>query len=126
MLMLCQEQIGLDCSAVLCRGVNNGDDIEILAKRKVVYLAAKKRNSQRWSGEIRNWNHVNDVLLNPDKQITEKTTYVCGGIIFNKGDNFLEIYRWKTSSMEFWKSANLKYVVWLTLTKDIKAIISYN
>ena len=55
---------------------HNGDDIEILAKRKVVYLAAKKRNSQRWSGEIRNWNHVNDVLLNPDKQITEKTTYV--------------------------------------------------
>lgn len=55
---------------------HNGDDIEILAKRKDVYHAARKRNPQRWSGEIRDWDHVKDVLLNPDKQITVKSHYV--------------------------------------------------
>ena len=55
---------------------HNGDDIEILAKRKKVYHAARKINPNRWSGETRDWNHVKDVLLNPEKQITEKTLYV--------------------------------------------------
>lgn len=55
---------------------HDGDDLKILAKRKDVYHTARKRNPQRWSGEIRDWDHVKDVLLNPDKQITEKTHYV--------------------------------------------------
>ena len=55
---------------------HDGDDLEILAKRKDVYHAARKRNPQRWSGEIRDWGHVNDVLLNPDKQKTVKLHYV--------------------------------------------------
>jgi transposase InsO family protein len=55
---------------------HNGEDYDILAKRKIVYLNAKKRNPQRWTGEIRNWNHEKDVFLNPDKQTIEKTVYV--------------------------------------------------
>jgi transposase InsO family protein len=53
---------------------HNGDDVKILAKRKDVYNAARRRNPNRWSREIRDWDHVKDVLLNPDKQITKKTT----------------------------------------------------
>lgn len=55
---------------------HNGDDIEILAKRKDVYHLARKRNPNRWSGKIRDWAHVKEVFLNPDKQITQTTTYV--------------------------------------------------
>jgi transposase InsO family protein len=45
-----------------------GKDREILDKRKVVYEQAKSRNPTRWSGDIRNWNPVKDVYLNPEKQ----------------------------------------------------------
>jgi transposase InsO family protein len=55
---------------------HNGEDIEILAKRQVVYIDAKTRNPERWSGAIRDWDHETDVLLNPDKQIIEKIEYV--------------------------------------------------
>ena len=55
---------------------HSGLDIDILAKRKIVYTDAKKRNPQRWSGAIRNWDHEIDVLLNPDKLIVEKIQYV--------------------------------------------------
>ncbi len=55
---------------------HSGIDIEVLAKRKIVYIDAKKRNPQRWSGAIRNWDHEIDVLLNPDKLIVEKIQYV--------------------------------------------------
>lgn len=40
-------------------------DIEILAQRKRVYEAAKERHPQRWSGNIRNWEHEPVVCLNP-------------------------------------------------------------
>ena len=55
---------------------HNGDDIKILAKRKDVYHAARKRNPQRWSSKIRDWDHVKEVLLNPNKQITQNSHYV--------------------------------------------------
>ena len=46
---------------------HTGRDNDILAKRKAVYLAAKKRHPERWSGDIRNWNHIGEVYLNPGK-----------------------------------------------------------
>ena len=35
-----------------------GEDQAVLARRKDIYEAAKKRNPQRWSGETRNWDPV--------------------------------------------------------------------
>ncbi len=43
---------------------HDGTDKEILRKRKEVYEDAKERNCNRWSREIRNWNHQEIVYLN--------------------------------------------------------------
>jgi len=53
---------------------HRGEDIDILSKRKAVYRGAKSKNPKRWSGEIRNWEPVKEVYLNPEKQkiITEE------------------------------------------------------
>jgi transposase InsO family protein len=48
-----------------------GNDAVILEKRKQVYLKAQRKNPHRWSGNIRNWDVVNEVYLNPEKQKTE-------------------------------------------------------
>jgi transposase InsO family protein len=45
---------------------HRGEEQAILAKRKALYEAAKERNPQRWSGEIRNWEPVGEVWLNPE------------------------------------------------------------
>lgn len=50
---------------------HSGEDIDILANRKRVYAEAKNRNPSRWSGETRNWNRINEVLLNPEKCNTQ-------------------------------------------------------
>ena len=42
-------------------------DKQILYNRIRVYEEAKTRNSNRWSGNIRNWQHDKCVWLNPDK-----------------------------------------------------------
>jgi len=55
---------------------HTGADIEILNKRKLVYLDAQQRHPERWSGSIRNWDHVRNVHLNPDKQKTTNIEYV--------------------------------------------------
>ena len=49
-----------------------GKDVEILAKRHQVYLKAKAKNPNRWSGETRNWQPIKEVRLNPEKQKTER------------------------------------------------------
>ncbi len=51
---------------------HSGEDIAILKQRERVYLDAKKRHPQRWSGEIRNWEHEPIVKLNPEKESTRK------------------------------------------------------
>jgi transposase InsO family protein len=43
-----------------------GEDKEILANRKRVYQQAKAKHPNRWSGEIRNWNPITEVHLNPE------------------------------------------------------------
>ncbi len=45
---------------------HRSEDQAILAKRKDLYEAAKGRHPQRWSGEIRNWEPVGQVWLNPE------------------------------------------------------------
>ena len=49
-----------------------GEDHQVLERRRQVYQAAKERNPQRWSGEIRNWKPIKEVLLNPEKEKTNK------------------------------------------------------
>lgn len=51
-----------------------GEDLMILEQRKQVYLAARSAHPTRWSGNIRNWNHIKEVNLNPEKQKEETTT----------------------------------------------------
>lgn len=51
---------------------HTGEDKAILEKRKYVYCKAKEANPNRWSKEIRNWSHVDTVLLNPLKETREK------------------------------------------------------
>ncbi|MBL3529699.1 MAG: hypothetical protein JMN29_18705 [gamma proteobacterium endosymbiont of Lamellibrachia anaximandri] len=48
---------------------HNGQDSEILKKRKAVYELAKEKNPQRWSGNIRDWSPVTEVWLNPPKEV---------------------------------------------------------
>jgi transposase InsO family protein len=48
-----------------------GEDNQILAKREQVYLKARSANPLRWSGDIRNWDSIKVVHLNPEKKRTE-------------------------------------------------------
>jgi putative transposase len=48
-----------------------GEDEVILAQRTEVYLEAQRKNPNRWSGGIRNWEMVKEVYLNPGKQKKE-------------------------------------------------------
>ena len=43
-----------------------GRDREILAQRRRVYEKARKRHPERWTGDIRNWEPIGAVALNPD------------------------------------------------------------
>ena len=53
---------------------HRSEDIALLEQRKTVYLNAKSRHPNRWSGAIRNWDRVNEVYLNPEqnKQVNEE------------------------------------------------------
>jgi|TARA_B110000881_G_C18565971_1_gene512643 putative transposase len=51
---------------------HSGEDIEILANRERVYLKAKSANPLRWSGDIRNWEPIKEVYLNPENQKTKR------------------------------------------------------
>ena len=46
---------------------HEGLDESLLDNRKAVYEEARTRNPQRWSGDTRNWQKVQKVHLNPDK-----------------------------------------------------------
>lgn len=50
---------------------HTGEDVELLAKRKGVYEKAKSQNPSRWTGEIRNWDLIEEVHLNPEKGQSE-------------------------------------------------------
>ena len=51
---------------------HRGEDTALLEKRQKLYETAKARNPYRWSGETRNWKPVNEVWLNPPKEIRAK------------------------------------------------------
>ncbi len=54
---------------------HDGCDVDILARRAEVYAAARRRHPNRWTGELRNWERVEIVKLNPQpkgEQIEEE------------------------------------------------------
>lgn len=52
---------------------HTGDDKDILINRRAVYLKAKEKHPERWSGNIRNWDHIEEVHLNPGKETLKIT-----------------------------------------------------
>jgi transposase InsO family protein len=50
---------------------HSGEDKATLVNRKNVYQQAKAKNPIRWSGEIRNWDPITEVHLNPEKKENE-------------------------------------------------------
>lgn len=52
---------------------HNGLDKQILSDRTLVYEAAKLQHPNRWSKQVRNWMHVNEVYLNT-KRTNQKIT----------------------------------------------------
>ncbi len=50
---------------------HKGLDAKILANRKQVYELAKSNHPERWSGDIRNWEPVEEVYLNPENKPSE-------------------------------------------------------
>lgn len=53
---------------------HSGEDKQILANRKVVYQQAKQRHPERWSADTRNWDRIEEVLLNPEKGKSKTAT----------------------------------------------------
>jgi transposase InsO family protein len=49
-----------------------GQDEALLQARTAVYTAAKARNPERWSSDVRNWTPVTTVHLNPEQQAVKK------------------------------------------------------
>jgi transposase InsO family protein len=49
-----------------------GLDKDILQARHEVYIQARQRNPQRWSRSTRNWSHIDQVTLNPERQEVPK------------------------------------------------------
>ena len=47
---------------------HSGEEKRILAARRALYHEARQRTPQRWSCDIRNWNPVASVWLNPPKE----------------------------------------------------------
>lgn len=47
---------------------HKGEDASILAQRQYVYQQARIANPGRWSQHTRNWDYINEVLLNPEKK----------------------------------------------------------
>jgi transposase InsO family protein len=53
---------------------HQGRDAAILAKRRTVYAAARRRNPERWSGDVRDCARAGPVSLNPQRLAAATTT----------------------------------------------------
>lgn len=47
---------------------HEGKDVEILAKRHVLYQQARERHPEHWSRHTRNWESNDAVTLNPERE----------------------------------------------------------
>jgi transposase InsO family protein len=52
---------------------HSGRDLERLARRREVYEEARTRNPERWTGNIRNWDPIKEVMLNPETTVLRPT-----------------------------------------------------
>ena len=50
---------------------HRGEDLAILDRRSQLYEQARAKNPLRWSKDVRNWNQVTEVLLNPTKEMRQ-------------------------------------------------------
>jgi putative transposase len=50
---------------------HNSEDLVILQKRKLLYESARSKNPLRWTKEVRKWNQITEVLLNPTKEMRQ-------------------------------------------------------
>jgi transposase InsO family protein len=48
---------------------HHGRDVDILARRAVVYEEARAKRKDRWANSTRNWEHVGEIVLNPSQQM---------------------------------------------------------
>ena len=55
---------------------HEGKDFEILEQRKEVYENAKQANPRRWTGSTSNWDRIDSVWLNPEKQEDKLETII--------------------------------------------------
>jgi len=44
---------------------HTGLHIQVLARRTEIYQEARRNNPKRWSNQVRNWQPVKEVILNP-------------------------------------------------------------
>jgi putative transposase len=47
---------------------HNGLDTQLLLNRKETYLKAQQANPSRWRNNIRNWDYIDEVALNPESK----------------------------------------------------------
>ena len=47
---------------------HKGLDKEILENRKAIYAKAQQENPSRWRSDIRNWDYIDEVSLNPESK----------------------------------------------------------
>ena len=52
---------------------HSGRELETLLRRKETYEDARARHPERWSGNIRNWEPIKEVVLNPDQAEIRQT-----------------------------------------------------
>jgi len=52
---------------------HSGRELEILEIRKHAYKRARARHPERWSGNVRNWEPIKDVILNPNEARMQQT-----------------------------------------------------
>jgi putative transposase len=48
---------------------HHGQDKDLLVRRHALYQAAREEHPERWSGNTRNWNWIDQVQLNPDREM---------------------------------------------------------
>jgi transposase InsO family protein len=52
---------------------HSGRHVQRLERRREVYEAARARNPERWTGNIRNWDPIKEVVLNPKTTVMQQT-----------------------------------------------------
>ena len=50
---------------------HEGKDLRLMQNRRAIYLAARQKNPARWSGDIRKWEAITEVTLNPEKKVVD-------------------------------------------------------